>query len=80
MHKIGKVAVMPIIIAAGGFIVPETRSLPVAGAGPADWNPHLHYSIMSLLPLPSNYGFGMPLGWLRMFYIDPHDFLTSKDA
>jgi hypothetical protein len=40
----------------------------------------MHYSIMSLLPLPSNYGFGMPLGWLRMFYIDPHDFLTSKDA
>ncbi|WP_024297874.1 M23 family metallopeptidase [Methylomicrobium lacus] len=39
--------------------------------------PHLHYSIMSLLPKPSNYGFGMPSGWLRMFYIDPHDFLTA---
>jgi murein DD-endopeptidase MepM/ murein hydrolase activator NlpD len=42
--------------------------------------PHLHYSIMSLLPVPSNYGFGLPLGWLRMFYIDPHGFLTSRDA
>jgi murein DD-endopeptidase MepM/ murein hydrolase activator NlpD len=173
MRKFGKAAVL-LIIAAGGFIVPETCRIPVAGARIADWNPHsfwhypwgrsivhkgidifasegapvlaatggltlyagdlarggrvvlllgpkwrlhyyahlqqvdvcawrivrsgegigtvgatgnaqgrpphLHYSIMSLLPVPSNYGFGMPLGWLRMFYIDPHDFLTSKDA
>jgi murein DD-endopeptidase MepM/ murein hydrolase activator NlpD len=39
--------------------------------------PHLHYSIMSLLPKPSNYGFGVPLGWLKMFYINPHVFLTA---
>jgi hypothetical protein len=50
MHKIGKVAVMPIIIAAGGFIVPETRSLPVAGAGPADWNLHALFDHESLAP------------------------------
>lgn len=42
--------------------------------------PHLHYSIISLIPLPSHYGFGMPVGWLRMFYIDPDGFLTSKDT
>jgi murein DD-endopeptidase MepM/ murein hydrolase activator NlpD len=174
MSKIGKAAILLIIITVGGFSMPETRRIPVVGARPADWNshafwhypwghsivhkgidifasagapvhaatdgmilyagdlargghvvlllgpkwrlhyyahlqrvdvnawrivrsgegigtvgstgnahgrpPHLHYSIMSLLPVPSNYGFGMPLGWLRMFYIDPHDFLTSKDA
>lgn len=173
MHKIGKVAIL-LIILAGGFFVPETRRIPVAGAKPADWNPHsfwcypwgrsvvhkgldifaregtlvlaatggvtlyagdsvrggrvvlllgpkwrlhyyahlqkvavsalrivrsgerlgtvgatgnaqgkpphLHYSIMSLLPVPSHYGFGLPVGWLRMFYIDPHGFLTSKGA
>jgi murein DD-endopeptidase MepM/ murein hydrolase activator NlpD len=174
MRRIWKAAILLITIAAGGFSLAETRCLPVAGARPADWNPHsfwhypwgrsivhkgidifaregapalaatggltlyagevarggrvvlllgpkwrlhyyahlqrvdvgtwrlvrsgegigtvgstgnahgkpphLHYSIMSLLPVPSNYGFGMPLGWLRMFYIDPHDFLISKDA
>jgi murein DD-endopeptidase MepM/ murein hydrolase activator NlpD len=42
--------------------------------------PHLHYSIMSLLPSLSCYGFGMPMGWLRMFYINPHDYLTAKDV
>jgi murein DD-endopeptidase MepM/ murein hydrolase activator NlpD len=173
MCKTGKAAIL-LIIVAGGFFVPETRRIPVAGARPADWNPHafwhypwgrsivhkgidifakegapvlaatagltlyagdlprggrvvlllgakwrlhyyahlhsvdisalrvvhsgesigtvgttgnaqgkpphLHYSIMSLWPVPSSYGFGMPIGWLRMFYIDPHGFLTSKDA
>lgn len=39
--------------------------------------PHLHYAIMSLLPMPSNFGFGLPLGWLRMFYLDPHVYLTQ---
>jgi murein DD-endopeptidase MepM/ murein hydrolase activator NlpD len=174
MLKTGKVTIFLVILLAGGFIVPETRRIPVAGARPADWNrhsfwhypwgrsvvhkgidifakedtpvlaatggiilfagdlprggrvilllsakwrmhyyahlqridvstlqivrsgeaiglvgttgnaqgkpPHLHYSIISLIPLPSHYGYRMPVGWLRMFYIDPDGFLTSKDT
>ena len=33
--------------------------------------PHLHYSVMSVIPRPWNIT-GQTLGWMRMFYIDPN--------
>jgi hypothetical protein len=38
MRKIGKFALLPVIVALG-FVFPEARRIPVAGAQPADWNP-----------------------------------------
>ncbi|MBL1264552.1 M23 family metallopeptidase [Candidatus Methylomicrobium oryzae] len=68
-------------VGAGQFVRSGEAIGTVGATGNAQGKaPHLHYSIMSLLPIPSNYGFGKPLGWLRMFYIDPHGFLISRDA
>jgi hypothetical protein len=41
--------------------------------------PHVHYSIVSLLPYP----WRMTLetqGWKKMFYLDPNEFLIPKQA
>ncbi len=32
--------------------------------------PHLHYTVLSLLPLPWRYSTGTQ-GWRKMFYLDP---------
>lgn len=37
-------------------------------------SPHLHYSILSLVPLPWKAS-GQTQGWKRMFYLDPGDHL-----
>ena len=42
--------------------------------------PHLHYVIRSLIPLPWNIDATVPQGRRKMFYINPHEFLTGDDA
>lgn len=39
--------------------------------------PHLHYVIRSLIPLPWNADLTLPQGRRKMFYINPHTFLTG---
>ena len=38
--------------------------------------PHLHYSVVSLLPLPWRFS-GETQGWKRMFFLDPHELLRQ---
>lgn len=39
--------------------------------------PHLHYSIRSLFPLPWQADLTQPQGLRKMFYLDPHEFLSG---
>jgi murein DD-endopeptidase MepM/ murein hydrolase activator NlpD len=39
--------------------------------------PHLHFSIVSLLPIFSQYDPSLPQAWKRLFYVDPVAYLTS---
>jgi murein DD-endopeptidase MepM/ murein hydrolase activator NlpD len=39
--------------------------------------PHLHYTILSLLPLPWHYQAGTQ-GWRRMFYLDPGQAIGAR--
>lgn len=41
--------------------------------------PHLHFSIRILFPQLKQYDSKLPQAWKKMFYIDPHLFLTSSD-
>lgn len=40
--------------------------------------PHLHYSVISILPLPWRYSTAIQ-GWQRMFYLDPGPQLRTAD-
>ena len=40
--------------------------------------PHLHYSVISILPLPWRYS-KATRGWQRMFYLDPGSQLDTAD-
>jgi peptidoglycan LD-endopeptidase LytH len=40
--------------------------------------PHLHFSIVSLLPQISQYNPALPQAWKRMFYVDPGMFLENS--
>ena len=37
--------------------------------------PHLHYSVFTVIPYPWRLRIG-PQGWLRPFFLNPHDLLT----
>lgn len=52
----------------------------VGTTGNAQGKPaHLHYSVVSLLPLPWNFSLGSQ-GWKRMFYLNPGDMLAQDWA
>ncbi len=52
----------------------------VGNSGNAQGKPaHLHYSILSLLPQIGQYDAEAPQAWRKMFYINPHIFLTRRD-
>ena len=40
--------------------------------------PHLHFSIVSLIPQISQYDPNLPQFWKRMFYVDPNIYLKSQ--
>lgn len=40
--------------------------------------PHLHYQIHTLFPQLANYEQNQPQAWNKLFYINPHQFLTRK--
>lgn len=41
--------------------------------------PHLHFSIRTLFPQLEQYDSYLPQAWKKMFYIDPHVFLTRSN-
>lgn len=52
----------------------------VGDSGNAKGKPtHLHYSIRSLIPRPWESDPSVPQGWRKMFYINPHEFLTGGE-
>ncbi len=40
--------------------------------------PHLHFTIRSLFPLIAQYDASKPQAWLKMYYLNPHEFLTGR--
>jgi murein DD-endopeptidase MepM/ murein hydrolase activator NlpD len=40
--------------------------------------PHLHFTIRSLFPLIGQYDASKPQAWLKMYYLNPHEFLTGR--
>jgi murein DD-endopeptidase MepM/ murein hydrolase activator NlpD len=64
---------------ARGWVSTGTPLGTVGDSGNARGKPpHLHYSVLSLLPLPWRYTPGIQ-GWRRMFYLDPGAGLTRDD-
>jgi len=64
---------------AGHWIKAGSRLGSVGNSGNARNTPaHLHYSIRRLLPNPAYYEANAPQGWRKMFYINPHEFLTQS--
>jgi murein DD-endopeptidase MepM/ murein hydrolase activator NlpD len=64
-------------VGIGSFITPGKQIGAVGSTGNAAGKPpHLHYSILSLIPLPWKID-DAPQGWRKMFYLNPIDFLSD---
>jgi len=63
---------------AGHFVSSGTRLGSVGDSGnAAGKQPHLHYTIVTLIPYPWRVTSGTQ-GWKRMFYLDPGEQLQSR--
>ena len=64
-----------------GIGTPVARGREMAEVGntgnAAGKPPHLHYAIISLLPLPWRWD-GATQGWKKMFYLNPHEWLLRQ--
>ncbi len=62
----------------GGFIPTATPIGSVGSTGNAAGKPpHLHYSILTLVPYPWRFS-REPQGWKKMFFLDPGEEITSS--
>lgn len=62
-------------VAVGDWVPQGSVVGQIGNTGNAKGRPtHLHYSIMSLIPLPKLYS-NHPEGWKRMFYLNPDSYL-----
>ena len=60
------------------FVTQNTEIGTVGNSGNAATTPaHLHYSIVTLFPYPWRID-DAPLGWQKMFYLNPIDYLKDK--
>lgn len=63
---------------AFSFVTQDTEIGTVGNTGNAATTPaHLHYSIATLIPYPWRID-DAPLGWQKMFYLNPIDYLDGK--
>ncbi len=62
---------MDQLFVSGGLV---SRATPIGSVGAsgnaAGKPPHLHYTILTLVPYPWRFSRG-PQGWKKMFYLDP---------
>ena len=59
------------------FVTQNTEIGTVGNTGNAAITPtHLHYSIATLIPYPWRID-DAPLGWQKMFYLNPNDYLSK---
>ena len=59
------------------LVTPDTEIGTVGNSGNATTTPaHLHYGIGTLIPYPWRID-DAPLGWQKMFYLNPIDYLTK---
>ena len=67
-------------VSAFSFVTKNSIIGTVGNTGNASTTPsHLHYGIATLIPYPWRID-GSPLGWQKMFYLNPIDYVKGKSS